>query len=211
MKRLLAALLLAASAAAHAVVLTFDQPYDYSADDRMVYREAGFTLTSYFDPYLNPDGSPMGLFDGLSAWANGPSALASCMGFRGSCLLELKRDDGGLFTFGGFDASVHFLDYCMAPPGSVDLGVVSASGSRGGIGQPGAGAGSSLTFPCNVSRTFTPSSSDTPIDTLTFYATPHSFVTVDNIVLTPVPEPETHLLLLAGLAAVTAWRRIRRQ
>ena len=176
---------------------------DFNADPTTVFALPGGTpivsgdytfLSTSWSAVVNGITMPYGV-------SNGTNMLV----FANQGQLTVTRSDSGLFALNSLDAGGW-------------LGLLAGNTARLSItGHLQGGGQVSFSTPAGLSVTtfdhFTMLPSFTNLSSLTFSMVGYSssaYAAIDNLVLTPVPEPETYALFLAGLGLMAAIARRRR-
>ena len=170
---------------------------DFNANSAPTVLASGGTIAS--GDYSFAAGSVLGVLvlDSGSGVSNGTNSLV----FLNATTLTITRSDAGLFDLGSLD--VGFTNGYLDP--SEQLKITGHTGS----GDVSVTAALSKT---SFSTVLTSGFSNLTSVTLSVLGNTSSpgYVAIDNLSVTPVPEPETYAMLLAGLGLIPLAARRRR-
>jgi hypothetical protein len=182
--RTLAAALVLSAGASHAAVIDFNDPALIDIDNATsvaTYREAGFALAGDAASFLQ--------LDGIGTGMSGALAL-----FAGSTV-SLSADNGGLFSFSGFDGG----SFDGMTPATLNLTAVFGNNSQSSFSLDLAMLGSqSFSALSGLSELRLSASSDLVVDNL-------------MVDVSPVPEPASVAMLLLGVGTLLGVRGVARR
>ena len=165
----------------------------------------GFTFAAPFVGVVN--GS-------LSEWHYGVGNNSPMLAFYGDTdnFLTVSRTNGGAFSLSTLDVGRWFGLDSEGPSVSLSITGYTGPGQTGAqvILSPLALAQNTTSFSQVLIQ---PQFASLSFQSLRFYLSGYEYggyVAVDNLVLTPVPEPETYALLLAGLGLLAVIGRRRK-
>jgi hypothetical protein len=236
LKRALVALALASTGLAHAAIVTFEDPIvaDADAPSAPLYASGDAFLQSGFAFFTYSTKAGALPADLVGSMINGADLSGICAGLvcptnnstsflamLNDGYLEMYQEKGLAFKANKFDAS--FIAPTGEAVGSVSM-ILRAVGYVGAtavytqdFNLPGPNANGAYSFASYSLSAANANRYVTELDLFGFYcagatctrALDKAQFALDNIDVTPIPEPSTWLLMIGGLAAVVASRRRR--
>lgn len=153
-------------------------------------------------------GAPLGVVNGSSYAAFGVNNATNMLVFLNQSVLTIRRVDYGLFGLSSLDAG-GWLNLPSSSNAQLSITGQLQGGGQVSFSGPASPPGLSITTFDHLTAPASFSNLASLTLTMTGYSS-SAYAAIDNLVLTPVPEPATFATLLAGLWLIGAVARRHR-